>query len=94
MERLIEKVENLKKILDENKKIKEIRELNKEIFNDKELLGLIVKYQSSQDIKIKEKILESKLFQKYKESELDINIIVLEINQKLKELGKHGSCNL
>lgn len=94
MEKLIEKVENLKLVLDNNENIKKIKTKNKEIVIDKELLKLIEKYNITQDEKIKERILASKSFQEYKEAETDINLIILEINQRLKELSKRGNCNL
>lgn len=94
MEKLIDKVENLKSALDSNEKITAIKEINTRILEDKELLELIKGYNLTQDDKIKSKILSNPLFQEYKEKETDINIIILEINQKLKEISKRGNCNL
>ncbi len=94
MEKLIEKVENLKNVLDEQEKIKQIKNSNVKVLEDEELLKLIKDYNQTKNPSIKEKILRNKNFQDYKEQETEINFIILEINQKLKEISKRGNCNL
>lgn len=92
MEELIEKVNKLKSSIDELDKIKLIKELNKEILKDKELLKLIEEYNKTQNEDTKKQILDNKLFQKYKLLETDINILILEINSKLKQINNKGKC--
>lgn len=92
MEKLIEKVDNLKKALDNSNQVKEIVEINKLIDKDKDLLELIKEYNISHDEKIKERIMNNKLFQEYKDKEIELNILVLEINKRLKELTNKGMC--
>ena len=93
MNELIDKVENLKKTLDNTKEVKEITELNNEIMKDKELLKLIEEYQRTQDEKLKEKIIHNPLFKEYKKKETDLNLLILSINQQLKEItGKGRNC--
>ena len=92
MNELIEKVENLKKSISEIDKIKEIQELNKEIIKDKELLKLVEEYNRTQDENIKKEIVNNELFKKYKVLETDINVIILEINSKLKQICDKGKC--
>lgn len=92
MEELIEKVDNLKKALDNTSQVKEIVEINKLIDKDKDLLELIKEYNISHDEKIKERIMNNKLFQEYKDKEIELNILVLEINKRLKELTNKGMC--
>lgn len=92
MKDLIDKVENLKEALNDTKQVKEIKDINKLIMNDKELLELIKKYNETQDEDIKTKILNNELFKDYKDKETELNILILEINSKLKEISNKGKC--
>lgn len=94
MEKLIEKVEKLKLELDEHPCIKDIKKLNQEIAKDRELIDLIKTYNITSDESLKQKITSNELFKIYKEKETDVNIIILAINQKLKEITNKGKCNL
>lgn len=94
MNGLIEKVDNLKQSISELDKIKEIKELNKEIIKDKELLKLIEEYNRTQDEKLKQEIINNELFKKYKVLETDINVLILEINSKLKQINDKGKCGV
>ena len=93
MKELIEKVENLKKELDNSQEVKHIKELNSKINDNKELISLIEKYNEKQDESIKEQIINNEFFREYKLSENEINYIILEINSKLKQISKKGSCS-
>ena len=79
-------MEKVKNALDNTTEVKEIKELNKVIMEDKELLEDIKKYNETQDEKIKERICNHKLFRNYKEKETDLNLLILRMNQKLKEI--------
>lgn len=92
MNDLIDKVENLKEALNETQQVKEINDINKLIMNDKELLELIKKYKETQDEDIKTKIINNKLFKDYKDKETELNILILEINSKLKTISNKGKC--
>ena len=92
MNDLIDKVENLKEALNDTKQVKEIKDINKLIMNDKELLKLIKKYNETQDEDIKTKIINNELFKDYKDKETELNILILEINSKLKEISNKGKC--
>ena len=92
MNDLIDKVENLKEALNDTKQVKEIKDINKLIMNDKELLELIKKYKETQDENIKIQILNNELFKNYKDKETELNILILEINSKLKEISNKGKC--
>ena len=94
MNELIEKVENLKQSISELDKIKGIKELNKEIIKDKELLKKIEEYNRTQDEKLKKEIINNELFKKYKVLETDINVLILEINSKLKQINDKGKCGV
>ena len=76
----------------DTKQVKEIKDINKLIMNDKELLELIKKYNETQDEDIKIKILNNELFKDYKDKETELNILILEINSKLKEISNKGKC--
>ena len=93
MRELIEKIDNVKKELDNSKEVKHIKELNSKLKDNKELISLIEKYNNTQDESIKEQIVNNKFFREYKFSENEINYIILEINSKLKQISKKGSCS-
>jgi len=93
MKELVEKIENLKKELDNSKEVKHIKELNSKLKDNKELISLIEKYNNTQDESIKEKIINNEFFREYKLSENEINYIILELNSKLKQISKKGSCS-
>ena len=93
MEELIEKIENIKKELDNSKEVKHIKELNNKIKDNKELLNIIEKYNNTQSESIKKEIINNEFFREYKLSENEINYIILEINSKLKQISKKGSCS-
>ncbi len=92
MEELIEKVDILKKSLNQEDIVQEIKELNNKVKTDKQLLSLIENYRTTKDENIKKQILENSLFREYKEKETEINILILEINKRLKEITKKDKC--
>ncbi len=92
MEELYEKIDNLIEVLEEENIVKEIKALNSKVLKDKELLALIDNYKIYKN-NLKE-IEENKLFQEYKEKETDLNILILQINNKLKEITKKDKCHL
>ena len=92
MEELIEKVNELKEELNNTNQVKELKEINNSIMKDQELLNDIKKYNETQDISIKERIINNKLFRDYKDKETELNILILEINNKLKEINSSRSC--
>lgn len=94
METLFEKIEILKKEIEKDKRVVKIKELNKKVAKDKELIELIKSYNTYKDEKTKKQILENKLFRQYKEAETDLNILILEINKKLKTITNKGKCGL
>lgn len=94
MEELYEKIDNLKKALDEDKTIKEIKILTKEINKNEKLLKLIEKYNYTRDERVKEEIINDKKFREYKQYETELNLLILEINQELKKITKKDKCGL
>ncbi len=94
MNELMNKIDILKQELDNTKEVKDIISINNEIIKDKELLSNIKKYNETHDEKVKEKILSNKLFKEYKDKEIDLNVLILSINKRLKEINNKGKCSL
>ena len=94
MNELMELVDNFKKSLDNTKEVKEIKEYNKKISKDKDLLSKIKKYNDTKDESLKKEILSNKLFNEYKEKEIDFNILILKINKELKRISTKKGCSL
>lgn len=92
MNELIDKVDNLINVIDNTEQVMDIKSLNEEVMKDEKLLSLIKKYQETQDDKLKKEIINNELFSHYKEKETDLNILILEINSKLKEISNKGKC--
>lgn len=94
MENLIEKVNNLKEELNKEECILNIKRLNKELINNKDLINKIKRYHQTKDDNIKEELYKNSLIKEYKETETDINILIMKINQKLKLIDNKGKCGL
>ena len=92
MEELIEKTNNLINNIDKLDQVKTIRFLNKKISKDKELSDLIHTYQFNHDENLKRRILDNKLFKEYKINETDINLLIMDINSRLKSINGNKGC--
>lgn len=92
MEELIEKTNNLINEIDKLSQVKRIKSLNKEISKDKELSDLIHTYQINKDENLKRRILDNKLFKEYKVNETDINLLIMDINSRLKSINGKKEC--
>ena len=87
-------LDNLISSLDNSSIVKEIKEENTKLKQDKELMKLLEEYKLNPSDKLKEKVMNNKLFQEYKEKETNLNLLILDTNQRLKELNNRGGCNL
>ena len=94
MNELMELVDNFKKSLDKTKEVQEMKEYNKKISKDKDLLSKIKKYNDTKDESLKKEIISNKLFNEYKEKEIDFNILILKINKELKRISTKKGCSL
>lgn len=92
MEELLEKINNLENALDKMESVKEIKKMNEEIKKDEVLISLIEEYKKYPNDELKYKIYQNHLYQKYKERETDINILIFEINRKLKTITNKKGC--
>ena len=94
MEELMNKLDNLINALDKLDSVKELNVMNQLIEKDGELKELLDEYSKTTKKELKEKIINNKNFQTYKEKETEINLLILKINQELKKISKNGECNL
>lgn len=94
MERLIEKIENLKKELNNAEQVKIVQELNNKIKKNKKLLDKIELYNQTRKEDLKEEIYSDNLYKEYKQAETELNILILEINSRLKKINNKGKCNI
>ena len=94
MEKLYEKLDNLKEVLNETETIIKLKEITEKVMQDKELLKQIEDYNYTKDERIKDKILNNQTFREYKHQEAELNLLILEINSKLKEMTKKDKCGL
>ena len=94
MEKLYEKLDNLKEVLNETETIIKLKEITEKVMQDKELLKQIEDYNYTKDERIKDKILNNQTFREYKHQEAELNLLILEINSKLKEIKMKDKCGL
>lgn len=94
MEEVMNKLDNLIIALDKLDSVKELKQMNQLIEKDGELKELLEEYSKTNKKEIKERIINNKNFQKYKDKETEINLLILKINQELKKISKNGECNL
>lgn len=92
MNDLIGKVDNLINSIDNTKQVQEIKKINEEIMKDEELMKMIRKYQENGTEDLKKEIINNKLFSDYKDKETELNILILELNKKLKSINDKGKC--
>ena len=93
MNELIDKVENLKSELNSSSLILDIKECLERIDSDPELKRLLDEYSIYPREDIKNKILENSTFQEFKIKETELNLFIMEMNLKLKNITRKGSCH-
>lgn len=94
MEKLLEKIENLKQELDKKEEVQEIKKLNLQIKENEQLLNKIKLYNQTRKEDLKDEIYIDEIYKKYKVAETNLNILILEINTKLKKINSKGKCNI
>ena len=92
MEELIEKIEALKICLDNTEEVRNIKSLNLKVIENKELLNKIKLYNQTKKESLKEEITSNELYKEYKKAETELNILILQINSKLKKISNKGKC--
>lgn len=92
MEKLIEKTNRLLEEIDKLSQVKRIRQLNKIISCDIELRELIDNYNYNKTDNLKRRIIDNNLFKEYKDNETDINLLIMDINSRLKSINGNKGC--
>lgn len=86
MEELIEKVEQLKNSLDAMEEIKDIKRLQEGIKKDDQLCQLLLEYKQNPTDQKRQEIYKYQLFQEYKASENEVNLLIFRINNTLSKI--------
>ena len=94
MEKLIEKVENLKSALNQEQVVIDLKKLNNEIKSDENLNKLLREYHKYPSEQLKNNLIQNEKIRKYKEKETDLNVLIFEINNNLKKITKKDKCSL
>ena len=94
MKKLLEKLDNLQKELNQTDEVRKIKKLNHQLQKNTPLLKLLEEYHKYPNPKLKKQIINDSFFKEYKEAETNLNILILNINSKLKQITKKGSCKL
>lgn len=92
MEKLIEKTNRLLEEIDKLSQVKRIRQLNKIISCDIKLRKLIDNYNYNKTDNLKRRIIDNNLFKEYKDNETDINLLIMDINSRLKSINGNKGC--
>ena len=92
MEELIEKMEQLKEEISRDLVVVDYLKEKKKILNNKELISKIERYQQTKLDILKKEIESSPSFLAYKQKETNVNLLILGINQKFKQLNPSFNC--
>lgn len=93
MNEIYDKLDQLKINLDNLEIFDKLNIAIENIKLNKELVNKIKKYNETMDENLRLEIYNYTEIQKYKEIENEINLLILQINQKLKRIKSEGSCN-
>lgn len=92
MNELMNSVDNFLNELDSSSLVLNLKEVLNKVKKDKELVKLLEEYNTYPKEDIKNEIIKNKTFQEFKIKETELNLFIMEINQKLKTISKKGSC--
>ena len=87
---LISKIDILKKSLDETDEIKNINLYYNMIVKNKKLTDKINEYKNNFNKYLKQDIYTYDEFKKYKKTETEVSLSIMEINSKLKKITNSG----
>ena len=87
---LISKIDILKKSLDETDEIKNINLYYNMIVKNKKLTDKINEYKNNFNKYLKQDIYTYDEFNKYKKTETEVSLLIMEINSKLKKITNSG----
>ena len=92
MEELIEKLEQLKKEISALDIVEELHKRKDEVMNDSRLVEKIEEYKKHPMESLKKEIISSPSFLAYKETETEIDLLILKHNQEFKKIRKEYDC--
>ena len=92
MEELIEKLEQLKKEISSLDIVEELHKRKDEVMNDSRLVEKIEEYKKHPEESLKKEIISSPSFLAYKETETEIDLLILKLNQEFKKIRKEYDC--
>ena len=92
MYELMNSVDNFLNELDSSSLVLDLKEVLNKVKEDKKLVKLLEEYNTYPKENIKNEIIKNKTFQEFKIKETELNLFIMEINQKLKTISKKGSC--
>jgi len=98
MEKLENEIDELLKILDQDPRIIKLKKKKEKLLKNEDLLNKIQKLQqldiySNEYKNLKQELFKNKDFVEFKHLENEINLLIMEINQKLKPLTNERGCN-
>lgn len=85
-------MEQLKEEISKDPVVVDYLKEKKKILNNKELISKIERYQQTKLDILKKEIESSPSFLAYKEKETNVNLLILGINQKFKQLNPSFNC--
>ena len=92
MNELMNSVDNFLDELDSSSLVLNLKEVLNKVKEDKKLVKLLEEYNTYPKENIKNEIIKNKTFQEFKIKETELNLFIMEINQKLKTISKKGKC--
>ena len=93
-----EKMEELLKLLDNDERVIKLKKLKKKLFLDLELLDKVSRLQrldiySDQYKELKKELFLNQDYVEYQHLENEIQLLILEMNQRLKKLTNERKCH-
>lgn len=92
MDEIYEKVKKLKQTMDNLDVFKRLEESIFLVKDNKELVEKIKKYNLTHDDNLRLEIYKYEEIKKYKQIENEINLLILEINHKMRKINNNRSC--
>lgn len=71
----------------------DVRESLNEIYNDKELIDSINRYNLTKDLSLRKEIYNNEKFRKYKHLENEVNMLILKLNKIFNESSDNDENN-
>lgn len=92
MNELLDTLDNLTKELDSSPLVSELKEIQEKIKKNKPLMKLLEEYSSYPKESLKKEIIENPLFQEFKIKETELNLFIMDMNQRLGKISKSRKC--